>query len=383
MQNSFLIWGYYGYKNTGDEFMLSVLNCYLKKIFPESTIKVISSNPVFTANFHQLESIYNRLAVKSGIVPFICKRILDFKAILKCNVFIFGGGTFLFNPDGINTKSLIVNLINIIFARIMGKKIFFIGAGAENLKTKKDKLIIKLMFQFVHKAFIRDSDSIKLLKAIGVNKNKLILSSDLAYLLNTKPKTAVKNCRKSAAICPFAYFKNLEKNDLKHHKLVASFRRLVEKLLSLNYEVHLIPFQDDKTVSDYLFNKEIYEKLKDKNGVILHNYHADFVKTLDTVKTMDIVFGMRYHSIVFSTINEVPFVAIECTQKIKTLANAVGIEDAMLSLEEFLNNPEKAGFTAETLINNEKIKTKLKNFRREQRTLSKKNFEELEYLVNS
>jgi len=381
MKTRFLIWGYYGYQNTGDEFMLSVLKSFLKKLFPQSSIKVISANPSFTEKIHRLESVYNSFAVKSGILPFICKRLLDFKAILKCDVFIFGGGTFLTNPEGINTKSLLVHLINIIFARSAGKKIMFLGVGAENLKTKKDRLIVRLMFLFVHKAFLRDSESIELLKNIGISQNKLVLSSDLAYMYKMKPKALQNNGRKKAAICPFAFFKNIERNDLKHQKMLSSFRKLIAELVSLNFEVHLIPFQDDKTISDFSFIQGIYNGLKSRKGVIVHKYRHDFAETLNLVRDMDVLIGMRFHSIVFSIISGVPFLALEYSGKIKSLTNASRVGNSLITQEVFINCPEKTAHRAAEIAGNKNIKKQLKFFLKEQKKLSEKNFEEMECIV--
>ncbi len=381
MKTRFLIWGYYGYQNTGDEFMLSVLQGFLKKFFPQSSIKVISANPSFTEKIHRLQSIYNSFAVKSGILPFIYKRLLDFAAILKCDVFIFGGGTFLTNPGGINTKSLTVHLINIVFARLAGKKVVFLGAGAENLNTQKDKLIIKLMFPFVHKAFLRDRESLELLRKIGISRKKLILTSDLAYLYNPKPKALPKNGRKKAAICPFAYFKNIERNDLKHHKMLCALRSLIKELLSHDFEVHLIPFQDDKTISDLSFIQQIYKGIKNRKRIIVHDFQPDFIKTLDLVRNTDILIGMRFHSIVFSIISEVPFLAPNYSEKIKSLANDSKIKNSLIPQEVFINCPEKIAQRAAEIVGNKNIKKQLKFFLKEQKKLSEKNFEELKCIV--
>jgi len=54
---SIFVVGWYGYENTGDEAILTVLLPTLRKIFPEAEINVLSGNPSKTAKTYGVKTV--------------------------------------------------------------------------------------------------------------------------------------------------------------------------------------------------------------------------------------------------------------------------------------------------------------------------------------
>ena len=98
-----VISGYYGFKNFGDEAILSVLLDFLKK--NDSDIVVFSSNPEWTILNYSVNSVYS----------------FDYKAIFKniknSDILISGGGSLL--QDVTSLKSLVYYCL-IIFLGVVG-----------------------------------------------------------------------------------------------------------------------------------------------------------------------------------------------------------------------------------------------------------------------
>ena len=73
----FLIWGYYGYRNTGDEIMLSIIVDFLRKQYKNCSIKVRSKTPDETAKKYNVETLFETVERKNSV-----KEKID---IIKCN----------------------------------------------------------------------------------------------------------------------------------------------------------------------------------------------------------------------------------------------------------------------------------------------------------
>ena len=114
----YIISGYIGFDNFGDEAIACVLINYLKKINAEK-ITLISSNPKKTANLYNVNSI--------GMLNF-------FPSIAEADILISGGGSLL--QDITSLKSLIYYLGLIVLALIFKKKVILMAQGFGPIKNK-------------------------------------------------------------------------------------------------------------------------------------------------------------------------------------------------------------------------------------------------------
>jgi polysaccharide pyruvyl transferase WcaK-like protein len=88
------------------------------------------------------------------------------------------------------------------------------------------------------------------------------------------------------------------------------------KVNLVSYNTHI-----NEEESDHMINTKVYQKLSFYENVINCNQTAlrDPTNMLKFVQKQDLVVGMRYHSIVFSMIENIPFVALYCTRKVENL----------------------------------------------------------------
>jgi polysaccharide pyruvyl transferase WcaK-like protein len=97
--------------------------------------------------------------------------------------------------------------------------------------------------------------------------------------------------------------------DRKHY--IATMRSVVKQLIYEDYFLVFVPFQHRfNPRNDLAFTKEVFEDaLKDKkNYVILEEVPIDEVSSY--LQACDLFIGMRFHSLLLSTVNNVPFVAV-------------------------------------------------------------------------
>ena len=125
----YLISGYIGFDNFGDEAIASVLVSNLKKNGAEK-ITVLSSNPEKTARLYDVNSEH--------FLKF-------FKPILETDVLISGGGSLL--QDITSLKSLLYYLAIILFAQAMNKRVIIFAQGFTPFRTKIGEFFTKFVLK--------------------------------------------------------------------------------------------------------------------------------------------------------------------------------------------------------------------------------------------
>jgi hypothetical protein len=87
-----------------------------------------------------------------------------------------------------------------------------------------------------------------------------------------------------------------------------------------NCQINLISFNTsvNPCESDYIINKAIYKKLEDYKNVknCIDHSLLDPLEMLKFIGTHDLIIGMRFHSVIFSMIQNVPFVSLYASRKI-------------------------------------------------------------------
>jgi polysaccharide pyruvyl transferase CsaB len=165
----FVLSGYFGFKNFGDEAILSVL---IKKLKEQNhRVTVISSDPKYTlGKFKHITSVYT----------FDIKNIIG--AIAKSNYLISGGGSLL--QDVTSVKSLMYYLFVIFVGLNLRKKVIIFAQGIGPIKNPIGKIFTKILLSFCSYISVRDEKSLKLLKSWGI---KADLVCDPVFSLEVKP----------------------------------------------------------------------------------------------------------------------------------------------------------------------------------------------------
>lgn len=122
------------------------------------------------------------------------------------------------------------------------------------------------------------------------------------------------------ALAQPAFYKNANEESL-----VDSFVSFIYELICKypSMKINLISFNTHISTaeSDHIINTKIYNKLSNYENVAYCNQTAlrDPVTMMKFIQKQDMVIGMRLHSILFSMIQNVPFVAVYCTRKVENL----------------------------------------------------------------
>lgn len=142
----FVLSGYYGFNNSGDDALLLALVTDLKAQDPDMRIAVLSSNPDETRRVYQVDA-FDRVS------PFkLCKL---FK---KASVLLSGGGSLI--QDETSSKSLWYYLYIISLAKRCGMKVMQIASGIGPVKRSYNrKITAKILNKNVERITLREEKS--------------------------------------------------------------------------------------------------------------------------------------------------------------------------------------------------------------------------------
>jgi len=336
----FVIFGYYGYASIGDEAILRKIINDIKNNIISSHITVFSANPSYTREFFKINSVKN--SIFHNFFTLI-------KEIIRSDCFILGGGGMLSDWQ---KSSPFLWLTLPIFSILFRKKLIIYGVGVNPFRTLYGKLLLKFVLKHSSLIIVRDIYSKLCLINFLDEKEKIHVTIDPAIGLNTPKdrffKSYIKNKKISnksltekpkIGICPSAFFhipKLWSNSPNRYNRLKQDFSRLIQFLID-NYRanIFLIPIS---MKYDIIFCKEIC-KLLDENSKS-STFIIDSLKTptnlRDILSNMDLIIGMRFHSIVLSINLAIPFVGITygkkhtcLLKKINYLHNSIIISDGI------------------------------------------------------
>ncbi len=299
--------GYYGFNNAGDEAILSALINNLKEQSKEIEIIVLSANPSWTEEIHQVKAIH-RLNFK--MITAIFKR---------SDLLISGGGSLL--QDITSRKSIIYYLTIISLAKMIKLPVFFCAQGVGPINYRFNQLLVKKILNKVDLITVRDQESSRLLQKLGV-KEEIKITADLVFSLPPIPKKRAERLLKKEGV------------DLSHKLLAVSVRpwnnneylRVLSKLLDqlkeeLELDIVLIPlhYPDDLEVS-----KEL-ESLMEREAIIIErNYNPKQI--LGMIGVVDMLIGVRLHSLIFAAVTRRLLTGISYDPKIDSFLKQIGLE---------------------------------------------------------
>ncbi len=336
----FVISGYYGFKNSGDDALLLSIANQIKKDYQNAKIVVLSNSPKRTAEEYGVNAVnrYNIFAI--------------IWQIMTCDLLISGGGTLI--QDKTSTKSLIYYLTIIKIAKIFRKKVMLYANGIGPLRSFKNIEKTKSILSDVDLITLRDNNSLAELEQIEVKKPFTEVTADPVFLLKADENGSkvFENYNIPAdkkLMC--VSVRDWKENPKNFVKTIAEFCDYASSKYGI-YTVFL-PMQASR---DYEISLKIKNKMKSDATIIGGKY--PFETVLSLVSKMYLCVGMRLHSLIFSASMLVPTLGIVYDPKIKGFLADIN-EDKFVDVGDISVNVLE-GFLDNICKNHEEIKRRMK-----------------------
>ena len=296
-----LISGYYGYKNFGDELILSVLVNHLKSL--NSDITVLSGDVEYTEQNNGVRAVKR----------FDIAKVIN--EIKNCDVLISGGGSLL--QDVTSIKSLIYYAFILSLGILFNKKVIIFAQGIGPLNSKLSKTIVKNILKCCSYVSVRDEKSQNLLSDWKI-KADLVCDPVYSLKLSKFENQADKN-----------------KVGIQLRDFPSMNYNLLQKLACLICE----KFPDKKIEILSLQKSQDYEVCVKFKNILLNinpSIQAEIVEEniIKTISGLEYFIGMRFHSLLIALMSGVRACAINYDIKVETLSKEAQIPLISMSAKE-------------------------------------------------
>lgn len=301
----YVVSGYIGFDNFGDEAIAGILSSYLKKNGAEK-VTLISSNPTRTSKLYDVDS-----------VP-----MLDFvKPIMESDVLISGGGSLL--QDITSLKSLLYYLAIIIFAQVLNKKVIIFAQGFTPFRTKVGKFLTKFVLKRCNKITVRDLKSQELLNQMGIDSE---LVSDPVFAMDI-PEIKIR----SGIGIQLRTFDKLDDSflDILTQKIEKNFK---------DKEIELFSLQDKLDLPVL----ESFAKLLKNRGINYKIYNnLSVAEIIEKISKLEYLVGMRFHANLVAAKAGAKILGLNYDVKVKTLSENIGFSSVEINSKDLSQNFEK------------------------------------------
>jgi polysaccharide pyruvyl transferase CsaB len=302
-----LISGYYGFDNLGDEAILEQLLSEVKAAgISSDDIVVLSNNPIKTRTQFAVQTV-NRWKLKEIIA-----------LLPRTKLFISGGGGLFQDTDSL--KSIVYYGGLITLARLFGSKILIYAQGLGPLKRSISRNLTKHFLQLADHISVRDDNSYGQLEAWGL-KGKSIKTADPVWNLEKSgPPQAVQDLLakygSSARPRPTLIGISLRSGA---GFTSAHLQKLVETLeTTLDSEaiIVMLPLQDQQ---DRPILQSFVDLWQSKERTVWLPQNQDLLPShwLSLLASLDMVIGMRLHSLIMSLASGKPVIGISYDPKVE------------------------------------------------------------------
>ena len=336
------IYGYYGWRNTGDDAMVYVLLQELSRLYPNASFAVLSRTAVLVPPPAKAKVRFIKLNPLSVL-----------HELSRSSTFIIGGGTHIYDY-GITRRNLWILLrlwLTLLLAKAFGNRIYLLGNGIGPLSTRWGKALARLICRLADHITVRDTASYAALENLGL-AGRTSPAFDFSALLEPEPATSSGTSPKDRRILGISvtpafeiYQNNKEKDSL--------FVDLISQGISQEFsrkspwEVWLFTFKGESRLDDFTITRMLRERLKPLKYTRLVPYNPDPRQMLAQVGLCDAFIGMRYHACLFAYLDNVPLLIIDYHPKCQALAQEIKLaENGVISLPEIMNGqfPERLGY---------------------------------------
>jgi polysaccharide pyruvyl transferase CsaB len=354
-----VIAGYFGFGNTGDEAILSVILENLHNAHLTTEIVVVSGNPDETARVYSVRAVSH----------------IDITAIIteieNCDLIILGGGGLFHDYWGVNPNVLLTSFhtgiayytLFPILATLLEKPLLLNAMGVGPLLTETGRQYTRMAFEHAAIATVRDAESKELLVSIGLNETNLKVTADPAWLLTPASDERAKTILESEGISSNNQFLigvalrewdvDVQTGDWSS-EVAKALDQLIERF---DAKVVFLPFQnlDNDLTKDYELARTICDRMQHgQQAVLLPGDYTPCDKAA-LLAQCQLVIGMRLHSLIFAALGRIPVIGLVYDPKVRSVMKQLQCEEYALDLEilnatTLLQTVEKALLERSTIV---------------------------------
>ena len=319
--------------NMGDIIIFEAILDILSALKPVKRVYCYSTDPAYTDSRYHVRSTN----------PFTLRSLLQtIRNIHRSDIVLLGGGEL------VQTKSsllyLMANLAPGYLSWIFKKKCLAIGIGIadEDEISRIGKTTARFILNRIDRICVRDRSSFENALSIGIKKDKLALTADLAFHFANTKRPVPRFSNQTILLCPRFTKKRTgsflpswltRKLTRKIHDedFQMSAREFAEllKLVCRSYKVIILPVYQGRNTSneDFLFAREIVDAAGFPENVEIYNGAITVHSIFDLMEKIDLAVAVPLHALVMAAIAHKPIMALPYASKCINLMRELKLSD--------------------------------------------------------
>lgn len=288
------IWGYFGYRNCGDDLLLlNVVNEVTKYADDNTEITVFGDSKNIKRLF---------LSDKIKTRKRSAKELLKFS--LESDLIIVGpGGIF---PSQ-NSKKLLFYLLITIIMKIRKRMTTYIGIGIGMFQRRIDIWLINRITALANIFVSRSKNYLSFESRLKINR--ILLSSDMIL---SDPIICSSTIDTNCDFVVIALANIFESNTNEYKNIfISEILPFLQHIVDKGFKVKLVSFTNEK---DMNLNNIIAKHMK-SDSVVSVPFHENPYDTFNEIKNATICIGMRFHALVMSLAKGIPCISISYSDK--------------------------------------------------------------------
>ncbi len=353
----FMLCGYYGRHNLGDDISLCATVNNINNVCGTKRAVVLTANKKATPKIEGVKYVHRFNLFKI------------FSLMKKSKLFILGNGSIL--QDTTSSRSIFYYLFVLKKAINMCPRNMLYSNGIGPITKESHRKRAVQLLNRVMKIVVRDMYSYNYLLEMGVTSKNIELAADEVFSVDATVFEKISLLGDSKKyLCV----------NLRNLKLRGKFLNKFAKFIdTVSNEYNLVPvlapvhYKQDKPAL-----KRLSSKLKSEHIFISKKLTHE--STLALLSDCEAAIVERLHAMVFSTIFQKPFIALNYDPKILSLCDEFEYNDYVVSAYDFNENEAKNKFDL-MWKNKDEISKKFAEKTAKKRTLAKNNANAAKYLL--
>ncbi len=302
--------GYYGYGNFGDDWILASLLHGLERMPSVSRVNVLVRDDTYSNQPH-----FNPGKARYLPTRRFRDKLAKYRLLFDSDLFVWGGGTCLYEPGDGDIRGMESFLRNIRLFRIAGKPYGFLGIGMGELASGRSRRITGSILK--HASFVTFRDPASMDIARGVTDRSLWQRFELCgdpFLLSGDRMRMLRKADARRPMTRIAFCGHLGLAD--REPLVRFYADLLDRLMEeTGASVSCVPMQSWKGMDDNRFHEQLKGHIRHRDRFKVHTYDS-MESLIALLEEVDFLIGMRLHSILLADVLGIPSLGIETMPKV-------------------------------------------------------------------
>lgn len=330
-QGEVILSGYYGFGNTGDDSLLSVITQQLRRTMPGIKLTVLSKNPRLTAQAYDVRALnrFNFLAIA--------------REARHARLLISGSGNLIQNST--STRSLIYYVTIMKTCKKRSAKVMLYASGIGPLLGNYAHKLAKGALEQTDLITLRDGQSEETLTELGICGKHIRMTADPACLIEAADPAWISYlCAREGLQPGVPYFAVALRpwNDTAkgYEKIITQAIRTIEERFGM--KPVLISMQKSK-------DDEVCRRIAGVfDAPVLSGLTAS--ELVGVLSSVQFVIGMRLHTLIYAADAAVPFIGLAYDLKINAMTEQYGMAEYNLDVRTV--SEEQLVDAAERILHN-------------------------------